>query len=41
MFCNVNTVLYKLSTESAIITWSSANGRVSIYVLVDKVMPFV
>jgi uncharacterized OB-fold protein len=39
MFCNANTAFYKLSPESAIMTWSSAKG--SVYALFDKVMPYV
>jgi hypothetical protein len=38
---DVNVHLCKLPSESAITTWSSAKSRVSIFVLVDKVMPFV
>jgi len=41
MFCNVNTPLCKLSSELAIMTCSSAKRRVFIFVVVDKVIPFV
>jgi hypothetical protein len=41
MLFNVNTPLCKLSVESAIKTLSSAKRKVFIFVLVDKVTPFV
>jgi len=41
MFCNVKNHLCKLSSESAIMNWSSAKCRRFIFVLLDKVMSFV
>jgi len=41
MFCNVNTLICKLSSELAIMTCLSAKRRVFIFEVVDKVIPFV
>jgi hypothetical protein len=41
VFYNVNTPLCKLSSELSVMTCSSAKRRVFIFVIVDKVIPFV
>ena len=38
MLCNENTTLHKLSSESAIMTWSSTKRAVSIFALVGRVV---
>jgi hypothetical protein len=41
VFCNVYTPLCHLSSESAIMTWSSAKRKLFIFAQADNVMPFV
>jgi len=39
VFCNVNTPLCNLSSESAIMTWSSAKGSVFVFAHDNFVTP--